>query len=88
VIVPLFYDGIRIGGGLASASALVGEIVFLLCTHDTPHGHKYGTLGPLVLTRRHPDGRHRAVFAYTACSLRTPGLDPVPAASDRFPKGF
>jgi hypothetical protein len=54
VIVPLFYDGIRVGG---------------------------------VVARPHPDGRHCAAIAHTTYSLRTPGLDPAPAASDPTPEG-
>jgi hypothetical protein len=85
VIVPLFYDGIRIGGVVASAEA--GDLLFLLCRHDRPHGYGQGVLGLLVVARPHPDGRHRAVIAHTTYSLRTLGLDPVPAASDSTTEG-
>jgi hypothetical protein len=59
----------------------------LVCRHDRPHGHGQGVLGLLVVARPHPDGRHRAVIAHTTYSLRTLGLDPVPAASDPTPEG-
>jgi hypothetical protein len=78
VIVPLFFDGTRVGEVLASA--MVGEIVFLLCRHDKDHGYGYGVLGLLVVARPHPDGRHRAVIAHTTFSLETLGLYPWPTS--------
>jgi hypothetical protein len=78
VIVPLFFDGTRVGEVLASA--VVGEIVFLLCRHDKDHGDGYGTLGLLVVARPHPDGRPRAVIAHTTFRLETLGLYPWPTS--------
>jgi hypothetical protein len=78
VIVPLFYDGTRVGEVLASS--VVGEIVFLLCRHDKDHGYGYGVLGLLVVAKPHPDGRHRAVIAHTTFSLETLGLYPWPTS--------
>jgi hypothetical protein len=78
VIVPLFYDGTRVGEVLASA--MVGEIVFLLCRHDKEYGDGYGTLGLLVVAKPHPDGRHRAVIAHTTFNLETLGLYPWPTS--------
>jgi hypothetical protein len=74
VIVPLIYDGTRVGEVLAPS--MVGEIVFLLCRHDKDHGYGQGVLGLLVMARPHPDGRHRAVIAHTTFSLEWLGLYP------------
>jgi hypothetical protein len=76
VIVPLFFDGTRVGEVLASF--MVGEIVFLLCRHDKDYGDGYGVLGLLVVAKPHPDGRHRAVIAHTTFSLERLGLYPWP----------
>jgi hypothetical protein len=75
VIVPLFFDGIRVGEVLASS--MVGEIVFLLCRHDKDYGYGQGVLGLLVVAKPHPDGRHRTVIAHTTYSLETLGLEPI-----------
>jgi hypothetical protein len=77
-IVPLSFDGTRVGEVLGSA--MVGEIAFLLCRHDKDHGDGYGVLGLLVVARPHPDGRHRAVIAHTTFSLERLGLYPWPTS--------
>jgi hypothetical protein len=78
VIVPLFYDGIRVGEVLAST--MVGEIAFLLCRHDKDYGYGNGVLGLLVVAKPHLDGRHRAVIAHTTFSLERLGLYPWPTS--------
>src|SRR4051812_23626768 len=67
VIVPLYYDGTRIGAVVAAAAD--GAVLFLLCRHDRPLDEYLGTLGLLVVAIPSEDGRYRAVIAHSTYSL-------------------
>jgi hypothetical protein len=67
VIVPLLYDGTRIGEVVTAA--VTGETVFLLCRHDRPLDDDHGTLGLLVVAVPDREGRYRAVIAHATHAL-------------------
>jgi hypothetical protein len=75
VLVPLFYDGTRIGEVVHQA--MVDNVVFLLCRHDKPFDAFYGTLGLLVVAIPQGEGCYRAVIAHTTFSLEKLNLFPV-----------
>jgi hypothetical protein len=81
VIVPLFYDGTRIGEVVHQA--MVDNVVFLLCRHDKPFDAFYGTLGLLVVAIPQGEGRYRAVIAHTTFSLERLNLYPVRREDDK-----
>ena len=71
VIVPLLFDGLRVGEVVAAAVA--GETVFLLGRYDRPLDADLGTPGLLVVAVPHRDGRYRAVIAHATYSLEGDG---------------
>jgi hypothetical protein len=75
VIVPLYFDGLRVGEVVAAA--VVGRIALLLCRHDRPLDGYDGVPGLLVVALPHPDGRHRSVIAHATFALEKPGLGPM-----------
>ena len=84
VIVPLLYDGFRVGEVVTAAVA--GETVFLLGRYDRPLSDDLGTPGLLVVAVPHRDGRYRAVIAHATYSLDGDGhvaglgLHPAPGS--------
>src|SRR4051812_46958560 len=71
VIVPLLYDGTRIGE--VAAAAADGEVVFVLCRHDRPFYDDCDTLELLVVALPYKDGLYRAVIAHATCSMEGSG---------------